>query len=201
MNEFFTNIGKWFIENKDAIVIYLSSGQFIAFSTMIYKFVKSIKSMRDNTKSTNDLNLSIKENGKLLNTTKSIKDNTDEIAEIQKQIQNNFAKMYAKIEESLELQTNKINTVIEVQSIVYSTIKDERVRNTVNNLLTNAKYAETSTRAELYKQIEELKATVASQVKQITESVAEKVDQVEAIVNPDTDDVINAAKADVYLRG
>ena len=77
--------------------------------------------------------------------------------------------------------------MLEVQSIVYSTIKDEKVRSTVNNLLVNAKYAETATRAELQKQVEELKAKVAEQVDQLNKTVETVSDSVVKIVKGDTE--------------
>ena len=201
MIEFFNNIGNWFMTNKDAILLYISSGQFLVIVGMIAEMVKVIKSVKNNTKSTGDLNNSVKENRKLLNRTESVEKNTDEIAKIQAEIKDQYSKSWEKIQETLELQTNKINTVIEVQSIVYSTIKDEKVRNTVNNLLTTAKYAETATRAELQRQVEELKETVADKVQQINELVNEKVEKVVSTVNPDVDDLVEAAKEVKYIRG
>lgn len=201
MIEFFNNISNWFMTNKDAILLYVSSGQFLVIVGMIAEMVKVIKSVKNNTKSTGDLNSSVQENRKLLSRTESVEKNTDEIAKIQAEIKEQYSKSWEKIQEILELQTNKINTVIEVQSIVYSTIKDEKVRNTVNNLLTNAKYAETATRAELQRQVEELKETVADKVQQINELVNEKVEKVVSTVNPDTNDLVEAAKEVTYIRG
>ena len=90
--------------------------------------------------------------------------------------------------------TTKLNAILEVQSVVYSTIKNEDIRNTVNALLVNAKYAETANRAKLRKEIDDLKAKVASQVTEVQATVEKASDVVKNIVSPKAESTDNIVR-------
>lgn len=171
MIEFVSNIGKWLMENKDQIILFFTSGQFTLLIAQVVVFVKTIKSTKTNTVSTNALNKSVATMNAAKEDLTSTKKNSEDLLTKQNDTKETIDAFEAKFEEKLSMVTDKLNAIIEVQSIVYSSIKDEKVRNTVNNILVNAKYAETAARAKLQQELEELKAQVNAKVKDITNDV------------------------------
>ena len=183
MIEFFYNIGVGIMENKDKILMFLTSSQFVGLVIALISLWRTAKSTKANTSSTNSLNQALLANDKNCKDSEAAYSNTEEIKTFLLKLSERLDAIDAKVDNKLNLTTEKINAIIEVQSIVYSTIKDEKVRNTVNNLLVNAKYAETATRAELKKQVEELKKEVAAKANQIAEFVSKTTNVVAAIVD------------------
>lgn len=187
MMEFLVNIGSWFVINKDAIIGFVLSGQFATLLGAVVLLVRNLKSTKNNTEQAKTLNQSLEANKTLVSTSEIVKENSEFLKEAQDKLKNQVNEFEAKLDAKMAMVTDKINAMLEVQSIVYSTIKDEKVRNTVNNLLVNAKYAETATRAELQRQVEELKAKVAAQVEQLNKTVETASDSVVKIVKGDTE--------------
>lgn len=179
MIEWFASMGRWFMEHKDAIILFFTSGQAVSLLGAIILLVRNTKATKNNTSSSKILNESIAKTDVLSTTTDDVKNNTDTL------LKNDSAqeKRFDDIENTMEILTGKMNTLLEVLTIVYSTIKDEKVRSTVNSLLVNAKYSENSTRAELQRQIAELKAVIKSQLEQLDKDVDEKVESVTKTVN------------------
>lgn len=187
MMEFITNIGNWFVINKDSIIGFVLSGQFATLIGAVVLLLRNLKSTKNNTEQSKTLNASLEANNSLIDTSKITKENSEFLKDAQDKLKNQVNEFEAKLDAKMAMVTDKINAMLEVQSIVYSTIKDEKVRSTVNNLLVNAKYAETATRAELQKQVEELKAKVAEQVDQLNKTVETVSDSVVKIVKGDTE--------------
>lgn len=183
MMEFIYNIGVGIVQNKDNILMLLTSTQFAGFVAALVGLYKMLRRTADNTKSTDVLNKTIVDNQSTKEDAKSAKENTEQIMELMSLFTEKINEMESRLENKMSVQNDKTNAMLEVQSIVYSTIKDERVRNTVNNLLVNAKYSETATRAELVRQVEELKSQVGEKTKQLSEFVNSASDKVEAIVS------------------
>lgn len=178
MIEFLSNIGIWLWENRDGILVTLTSSQFLGIIASIVLIWRNSRHTTENTVSSNELNSSLKNNVKVSEDAAGAKENSDKILTL-------FETFAAKVDNDTSLLTDKINAIIEVQSIVYSTIKDEKVRNTVSNLLMNAKYSETNTRMELKKQIEELKNQVVKKANEVSEFVEQASEAVAAIVSVD----------------
>ena len=87
----------------------------------------------------------------------------------------------------------KVNAILDVQSLVYQTIKDENTRVAVNNILTNAKYAVTEQRAQLIKELNSLKEENARITAESNAKVEETVEKATAIIeatNMETNTVI-----------
>ena len=187
MMEFLINIGNWFVINKDTIIGFVLSGQFATLLGAVVLLIKNLKSTKNNTEQAKTLNQSLEANKALVDTSETVKENSEFLKEAQDKLKNQVNEFEAKLDAKMAMVTDKINAMLEVQSIVYSTIKDEKVRNTVNNLLVNAKYAETATRAELQRQVEELKTKVAAQVEQLNKTVETASDSVVKIVKGDTE--------------
>lgn len=186
MVEFFQNIFNWFVENKDEIVLFFTSSNFVAFISAIVLFIRQIKANKAGTAVNKELNQSLSgvaTVGADIVTLKETNDNTN--TEVKK-LENDLDKFNADITDTLDTVMAKLNAVIEVQSIVYSTLKDETIRQNVNGILTDAKYAETATRAALESEIEELKQKVNTKmeaVKEVVEVAAEKVHKVVSTKN------------------
>ena len=87
----------------------------------------------------------------------------------------------------------KVNAILDVQSLVYQTIKDENTRVAVNNILTNAKYAVTEQRAQLIKELNSLKEENARITAESNAKIEETVEKATAIIeatNTETNTVI-----------
>lgn len=186
MVEFFQNIFNWFVENKEEIVLFFTSSNFVAFISAIVLFIRQIKANKAGTAVNKELNqslLGVATVGADIVTLKETNDNTN--TEVKK-LENDLDRFNADITDTLDTVMAKLNAVIEVQSIVYSTLKDETIRQNVNGILTDAKYAETATRAALESEIEELKQKVNTKmeaVKEVVEVAAEKVHKVVSTKN------------------
>ena len=187
MWEFILSLGQWVSENWKTIFATLTSGSFITGVCAIWSLRKQNNSVKANTDSTNELNESLKSNE---NVKKSIDDNTIAIKGLENEVKEYTSDLqslrddYALVKAEFEKVSSKLSSVLEVMSIVYSTLKDETIRTAVNNIIINAKYSETATRVELEKQVEELKLKVEEDTELLKAKVNEKVEQVKTIVNP-----------------
>lgn len=162
--EFFQNVWTWIVQNKDAILMTITSTNFISFITSIVLLVKTLKSTKDNTKSTNILNGNIK----------TIEDFSNKVNEIEIKVtntENSLKDFEIKLNECIELQNlsiSKLNLMLEAQTQVWSTIKDDNIRNSVNTILTSAKYKETSTIIDMKNKLEELKTDLAEKTEALS---------------------------------
>ena len=148
MNEFFTNVGNWFIENKDAILLWLQSiglGGIVAAVTNVIVACKRIK--------TNTLT------------------------------SNNLLEALPIVGETKQ----SMDALVETESVKSQTIKDETIRTTVGNVLTNAKYNETQTRAKLLETIAALKKKVEESTTANNEEIAKTLAEAQALIQPITE--------------
>lgn len=77
----------------------------------------------------------------------------------------------------ISLVNEKLDAIIEVQSIVYSTIKDPKARANVANILTSAKHLAEQTKAELINKLDSLKKELETQSKKSQENIQNVVEQ------------------------
>lgn len=183
MTEFFQNCWQWALNNRDGIVAFFTSANFIAFLTTIVTIVKSIKS---NTQ-TRVSNEKIVEG---LNATTDVKSNVVELTVNNKASNEKLDALVAKqdamqkqLDSFIENTTAKVNAMLEVQTIVYSTIKDDTMRNSVNTILIDAKHCESSAKAKLQEELEELKAKLVETTTKIATEISETVDNVENVMH------------------
>ena len=180
--EFLQSIGQWFVMNKDAILMTLTSTQFISLVTAIVLLVKQTKSTKDNTSSTKTLNSNI-ENVSTL---------TSKVEEIEVKVNSTTStleeqnKVLTEIVELQNLTITKMNLQLEAQLQVWATIKDDNIRNNVNTILTSAKYSESSTIAELKDKIDDLQNKLVNKTAELTTDVENSVEDVKKIVNTKT---------------
>ncbi len=189
MIEWFQSIGNWFVTNKDAIVTTLSAVATSGVGVNLWQFFKNRKIVTENTKNASELVAALKENELL----KPAVAKVEEVLSTVKEKQVALEKKVIDSINGIDTLVTKVNAILDVQSLVYQTIKDESTRIAVNNILTNAKYAVTEQRAQLIKELNALKEenariTAESNAK-VEESVAKATSIIEA-TNVETKTVI-----------
>lgn len=172
------NIGKWFVENKETILAVLTAIQSSGLVGFIAWAVKSTKQVKLNTKTTETLNKSITCVDSLNGEVAEMKDANKVLIEKCDYLENQMN----DLENSMDILITKIDAIIEVQSVVYTTIKDDKTRATVNNLLTNAKYAVTEQRKKLIDELEELRQQIKAQADAQKQLVEHAVNKAQSIV-------------------
>ena len=172
------NIGKWFVENKETILAVLTAIQSSGLVGFIAWAVKSTKQVKLNTKTTETLNKSITCVDGLNGEVAEMKDVNKVLIEKCDYLENQMN----DLENSMDILITKIDAIIEVQSVVYTTIKDDKTRATVNNLLTNAKYAVTEQRKKLIDELEALRQQIKTQAEAQRQLVEHAVNKAQSIV-------------------
>ena len=188
MWEFVINIWNEIVKNWAPIVTGLSVSNVAGIITNIVLICKQQSTITDNTLSnTNavtELSAVTASNDELKS---EVRENTASNNALKEELAEDITLIKA---ENIELKNqlsdviSKIGSILEVMGLVYSTIRDEKIRTTVANIITNAKYNETSTRAALEQQLEELKNKVVKDAELLKAEVSETVNQVETVINP-----------------
>ncbi len=172
------NIGKWFVENKETILAVLTAIQSSGLIGFIAWAVKSTKQVKLNTKTTETLNKSITcvdgLNGEVIEMKGVNKTLIEKCEYLENQMND--------LQNSMDILLTKVDAMIEVQSVVYTTIKDDKTRATVNNLLTNAKYAVTEQRKKLIDELEALRQQIKTQAEAQKQLVEHAVNKAQSIV-------------------
>lgn len=172
------NIGKWFIDNQETILAVLTAIQSSGLVGFIAWAVKSTKQVKLNTKTTEALNNSITCVDSLNGEVVGLKDVNKELIEKCEYLENQMN----DLQNSMDILLTKVDAIIEVQSVVYTTIKDDKTRATVNNLLTNAKYAVTEQRKKLIEELEALREQIKTQAEAQKQLVEHAVNKAQSIV-------------------
>mgnify|MGYP000044839297 FL=1 len=172
------NIGKWFVENKETILAVLTAIQSSGLIGFIAWAVKSTKQVKLNTKTTETLNKSITCVDGLNGEVTEMKDVNKALIEKCEYLENQMN----DLQNSMDILLTKVDAMIEVQSVVYTTIKDDKTRATVNNLLTNAKYAVTEQRKKLIDELEALRQQIKTQADAQKQLVEHAVNKAQSIV-------------------
>lgn len=181
MVEFFQNIGNWFVTNKDEIVLFFTSSNFVAFITAIVMLIKHLKSNKINNDTNKALKTSLDATIAVANDVINMREDSAAINEKISKLKEEVESVQKQTSDALDVLTQKLNAVLEVQSLVYSTIKDDTIRKNVTGILADAKYAETTTRAALEAEIDSLKKKVNEKIeviKGVVEDTATKVKKV-----------------------
>ena len=172
------NIGKWFVENKETILAVLTAIQSSGLVGFIAWAVKSTKQVKLNTKTTETLNKSITCVDGLNSEVTEMKGVNKTLIEKCEYLENQMN----DLQNSMDILLTKVDAMIEVQSVVYTTIKDDKTRATVNNLLTNAKYAVTEQRKKLIDELEALRQQIKTQADAQKQLVEHAVNKAQSIV-------------------
>lgn len=180
---YISSIWQWFVENKDTITAFFMSGQFVSFCGAVTVLIKNIKQVKNNTDSTKALRECLEKNNAMSEDVKTNNEKvillTDENANLRTELKETEEKLRY---ENSQLMA-KMNAIIEVQSIVYSTIRDDSVRQTVNTILNNARYSDINTREKLQSEIDELKRTFDEKIANVTDTVDNAISKVSEGLN------------------
>lgn len=190
MSEWFENIGNWFITNKDSILLWLQSIGVGGICTVLGFTVNTILKIKNNTATSQDL----------IDALPIVKENKDASVELVQRIDtleehittivNDMNARNLELQNSVDNMLLKVNAILETESIKAQTVKDDTVRTTINNILTNAKYAETETRAKLLEQLDELKKQTAALNEANAAKIAEAVAKAQALIEPVAEAVV-----------
>lgn len=175
------NIRQWLIDNQTEILAVLTFIQSSGLIGIIVGFVKSIKKIKDNTDNTKKLNTSIESVDALKEEIVKLQDVNTKLIEKCEHLEN----QNNDIQNGIDTLLTKVDAMIEVQSVVYTTIKDDKTRATVNNLLTNAKYAVTAQRAKLLEELDNLRKQVKEYSDKAAALVEHTVNKAQSIVKAD----------------
>lgn len=174
MMEWLQNVNNWFEENWPNILAILQSGTVVGIVTAIVAIIKMFGKIKTNTNNSKLLNgaLGVNSdiNAKLTSAVEALKSENTQL----KQTVSVLTTKLNDVVDSDDKLLVKVNAILEVQSLVYQTVKNEDTRTAVMNILSNAKYSETSTRQALLDKIE----TLQNEVKEITEATTQKLEEV-----------------------
>ena len=184
MNEFFGNLGNWFIENKDAIILWLQGIGLGGIVGAIANIVVAVKRIKANTLSTNNLLEAMPIVGETKQSVDALVERIDKLEADNKASQEENTVRFTEIQNSLDSILAKVNALVETESVKSQTIKDETIRTTVGNVLTNAKYNETQTRAKLLEMIAALKQKMQEKNAADTEEVTKALNVAQSLIEP-----------------
>lgn len=179
MIEWFQSIGQWFVENKDGLVTFVTSSNFVGFIANFVLIIKTMIGLKTNNKVGTDLKLALEENSTLK---KELADVKAEQAALKAQVED-LKQMLVANNEAQQVMLTKLNATLDVQSIVYSTLKSSESRTTVQNIIANAKFAENNNRLKLIEELEDLRKKVVDTQQAMVQTVEQSVEKVEAIAD------------------
>ena len=182
MVEFFRNVFTWFVEHKDEIVVFFTSTNFAAVISSVILLIKQIKATRNTNKSVENSSSILDKAVELAQSVTSVSDKTASTESNTEEIKTKIDSVNKQFVNELEILQQKLNAMLEVQTIVYNSMKDETARKNVFNLLTQAKLVETSKYSELEQQVESLKKKVEEKVNDVQSVVEETVTTVQNVV-------------------
>lgn len=173
MVEFFQNVGKWFVDNKDSILLVLTSTNFATFISLIVLVVKQIFATKRSTVKVEGVTETLHKTNELAENVTDVSKSTKITEDNVKNLQKELEQVNAKLNESLLFMQQKLDAMIDVQSIVYSTIRDDTIRQNVANTLNSAKFYAGKTKADMEKEIERLKQVIEETVSTAHKSIEE----------------------------
>ena len=183
VKSFATSIWQWFVNNKDAITAFFISGQAVSFVAAIVMLVKNLKGTKANTASAKVLTESLNSNNEMKESVTKLGKDFESLKLENDTLRDELKETERKLLKVNNETINKLNSIIEVQSIVYSTIRDDSVGQTVNTILNNARYSEENFKESLEKQIEEFRNTYNSELQKVNELMTKSIDEVKNNLN------------------
>lgn len=189
MNEWLNSMWEWILDNKVNITTFFTSTNFVTIMSMLIAFVKNIQATKNNTLSIKSVNNTMQENQVIKSDVVYIKDEVpvlktelDATKTELKRAHEKLDKMEKLVKQYNEELFTKVNAMLEVQNIVYATIKDDNIRTSVNSILIAAKHSDNASKIKLQEELDtlrdELKAKNAeldAAVNRVVEKVANEV--------------------------
>lgn len=165
---FFNNIGQWINEHQIEIITVLQIVQASGLVGVVVSFIK----------------------GCLLN--KAAKKDNEEInakLDAMQEKLNEAAQPVEMLQEQVAVLAYKLNAMLDVQALVYSTIKNEETRNIVQTKIAAAKTYTLKSAADIASELEKVQQKTEELLKENAETVRTTIKQVKAIVNANESDV------------
>ena len=172
MYEFFSMVWRYVLEHSTAFITFITSSGFLSAIISVILTIKTRKSAKENTAATREL--------------KSLMEQNKALADIVRALEKGHNVLSEKVEETLETADRiltKTNAVLEVEYIKNGATSNAKTRTDVNNVINNAKYSETGTRAAIAKENAELRAKIAA-IAEEAEKSTENVDKIVAAGEP-----------------
>ena len=192
MIEFFNSCWQWFVDNKENITAFFTSTTFMALVTAIITIIRNTRSKNKNTVSLAQLSEAVASNNSLSEEVKNVRTLNEQSLSSMNNCENEIAVITEKLENLENVTLHKIDAIMEVMSIVYSTIKDDTMRNSVSSILISAKHAGDVTKAELEQEIEDLKKCLQEATENANAIVSDTVDKIKtAVVGSTTENKIS----------
>lgn len=182
MTEFFQNIYAWLAANSNKIVAFLTSANFLAMLTLVVNTVRTIKTNKGVAITSTDLKTELAESSKNRTVIASIKGVSETIKDVTEATKTAIDETKALLDKELLTVTNKVNAMLEVQSLVYSTIRDDSLRQTVSNLLNTARYSDANTKEQLQSEIDSLKKALNEKMEEVNRTMSDAIDKVQTVV-------------------
>lgn len=183
MTEFFQNIYAWFAANSNKIVAFLTSANFLAMLTLVVNTIRTIKTNKGVAITSTDLKNELTESSKNRSVIASIKGVSETIKDVTEATKTAIDETKALLDKELLTVTNKVNAILEVQSLVYSTIRDDSLRQTVSNLLNTARYNDANTKEQLQSEIDSLKKALNDKMEEVNQTMSDAIDKVQTVVS------------------
>lgn len=183
MTEFFQNIYAWLTANSNKIVAFLTSANFLAMLTLVVNTIRTIKTNKGVAITSTDLKNELSESSKNRSVIASIKGVSETIKDVTEATKTAIDETKALLDKELLTVTNKVNAMLEVQSLVYSTIRDDSLRQTVSNLLNTARYNDANTKEQLQSEIDSLKKALNDKMEEVNQTMSDAIDKVQTVVS------------------
>lgn len=183
MTEFFQNIYAWLAANSNKIVAFLTSANFLAMLTLVVNTIRTIKTNKGVAITSTDLKNELTESSKNRSVIASIKGVSETIKDVTEATKTAIDETKALLDKELLNVTNKVNAILEVQSLVYSTIRDDSLRQTVSNLLNTARYNDANTKEQLQSEIDSLKKALNDKMEEVNQTMSDAIDKVQTVVS------------------
>ena len=163
MYEFFSMVWRYVLEHSTAFITFITSSGFLSAFISVILTIKTRKSAKENTAATREL--------------KALMEQNKALADIVRALEKGHNVLSEKVEETLETADRiltKTNAVLEVEYIKNGATSNAKTRTDVNNVINNAKYSETATRASLIAKIEEMESN-ATKLQETVNKTANEV--------------------------
>ena len=182
MTAFFQNIYFWVCANGNKIIGVLTSTTFIGMLTMLFNMIRTIKTNKSVNLTGTELKAELVESSKNRTVINTIKEVSDRIKEVSESTKNALDETAEALDRQVSIVMNKVNAMLEVQSLVYSTIRDDSLRQTVSNLLNTARYSDTNTKEQLQSEIDSLKKALNDKMVEVNQTMSDAIDKVQTVV-------------------
>lgn len=190
------NIWAWLVANKDEIVVTVTtlatSGTFAA----LFAFIHNIKMTKETNKLSKNLETSLGDVNSLSTEYGKLKAANDDLTK-ELSITNNRIN---ELTDEVDMLLSKVDAMLDVQSLVYSTTKNDKIREAVMSIISNAKYIKTAQRDQLLKELEQLKNKFAEATKNNQKQLEDSVNKAQAIISASDKNVAETTLHEEVLR-